>query len=107
MAGHDIIVIGAAAGGGGAVLQVVRQLPHDLPAAVFIVLHVSPYGRSVLPEILTRAGSMPAAHAREGDKIEPGRIYIAPPDRHLLVRTGKVTLSRGPQENGVRPAVDV
>src|SRR3954463_11719151 len=104
MPGHDIIVIGASAGGVEALSQVVRQLPSDLPAAVFIVLHVSPYGRSVLPEILTRAGTLPAAHAREGDKIEPGLIYIAPPDRHVIVRRNRVMLSRGPQENGVRPA---
>lgn len=107
MPGHDIIVIGASAGGVEALLTIARALPEDLPAAVFVVLHISPYARSVLPELLSRTGPLPAVHARNGETIQPGRIYVAPPDHHLLVRREGVSVTRGPQENGVRPAVDV
>ena len=69
-------------------------------------LRVAPYSRSYLPTILTRAGPLPASHPRDGEAIERGRIYIAPPDLHLLVREGHVEISRGPRENGSRPAVD-
>jgi two-component system, chemotaxis family, protein-glutamate methylesterase/glutaminase len=106
MPGHDIIVIGASAGGVEALLTIARALPADLPAAVFVVLHVSPYSRSVLPNILSRAGALAAAHPRNGDPIANGHIYVAPPDHHLLVHRGRVEVVRGPQENSCRPAVD-
>jgi two-component system chemotaxis response regulator CheB len=106
MSGHDIIVVGASAGGVEALSNLARGLPGDLPAAVFAVLHVSAHGTSVMPRILSRAGALPAAHARDGEAIEPGRIYVAPPDHHLLVKRGHVRVARGPRENGARPAVD-
>src|SRR5206468_5869732 len=106
MPGRDIIVVGASAGGVEALGNLVRGVPADLPAAVFVVLHVSPHGTSVLPQILGRAGRLPAAHARDGEPIRPGRVYVAPPDYHLLVKPGAVRLARGPRENGHRPAVD-
>ncbi len=106
MPGHDIIVIGASAGGVDALTQLVRGLPRDLPAAVFVVLHVPAHGPSVLPRILSRAGSLPAVHPQDRDAIRPGIIYTAPPDYHLLVKRGHVRLARGPRENGHRPAVD-
>jgi two-component system, chemotaxis family, protein-glutamate methylesterase/glutaminase len=105
MATHDIIVIGASAGGVEAISSVVAQLPRDLPAAVLIVLHVS-RGRSVLPEILTRAGQLPAIHPDDGDPLEYGRVYVAPPDHHLTVEPGRVRVMHGPTENGCRPAID-
>ena len=77
MSGHDIIVIGASAGGVEAVAQLARDLPEDLAAAVFVVLHFSTNGTSVLPEILNRKGPLPAAHAEDGEDIRPGRIYVA------------------------------
>jgi two-component system chemotaxis response regulator CheB len=89
-----------------ALSNLVRGLPGDLPAAVFVVLHVSAHGRSVMPRILSRAGALPAAHARDGERIEPGRIYVAPPDHHVLVKRGHIRVARGPRENGARPAVD-
>jgi two-component system, chemotaxis family, protein-glutamate methylesterase/glutaminase len=106
MPGHDIITIGASAGGVETLITIVEALPADLPASVFIVLHVSPRGSSVLPKILTRHGRLPAHHARHGETIEPGRVYVAPPDKHLLIRPGRIFLSRGPNENGVRPSID-
>ena len=106
MACCDIVVIGASAGGIEPLIGLVRDLPAGFPGAVFVVTHVPPYSVSKLPQILGRAGQLPAAHAGNGDRIEPGRIYVAPPDRHLLVRQGWVELTRGPRENHSRPAID-
>jgi two-component system chemotaxis response regulator CheB len=104
--GRDIIVIGASAGGVEALSSLVRGLPAGLPAALFVVVHFPPDSTSVLPAILSRAGPLRAAHAVHGERMEHGRIYVAPPDRHLLVQHGHVHLSRGPRENATRPAVD-
>jgi two-component system chemotaxis response regulator CheB len=102
---HDLIVIGASAGGVQALRALAAGLPPTLPAAVCVVLHVGA-NRSALPEILSDAGPLPAAHARAGDRLAPGRILVAPPDHHLLVQDDRVTLSRGPREHHTRPAVD-
>lgn len=113
MPGHDIIVIGASAGGVEALAQLVDNLPPDLPAAIFVVLHVPAQGTSVLPTILNRRikkqhknPSLWASHPQDGEKIEQGKIYVAPPDHHLLVKNGYIRLARGPKENSHRPAVD-
>jgi two-component system chemotaxis response regulator CheB len=104
--GHDIIVIGASAGGVEALTRLVSRLPADLPAAVFVVIHFPSSGVSVLPNILSRAGQLPAEHVVDGEPIRHGRIYVAPPDYHMLVKPGYVRRVRGPRENGHRPAVD-
>jgi two-component system chemotaxis response regulator CheB len=106
MPGRDIIVVGASAGGVEALGQLVRGLPADLPAAVFVVLHVPQHGTSVLPSILRRAGRLPVEHAKDGEAIRPGRVYVAPPDFHMLIKNGHVRLARGPTENSHRPAID-
>jgi two-component system, chemotaxis family, protein-glutamate methylesterase/glutaminase len=106
MQGHDIVVVGASAGGVETLASLVRPLPPDFPAALFIVLHIPPDSTSHLPRILMHKGSLPAAHAVDGEPIVPGRIYIAPPDRHLIVEPGYVRVSHGPRENRARPAVD-
>jgi two-component system chemotaxis response regulator CheB len=103
---RNIVVVGASAGGIEALQQIVRDLPADLPASLFVTVHFPENGTSVLPRILSRLGSLPALHAADGQPIEPGHIYVAPPDRHLLVADHKIRLSRGPRENGHRPAVD-
>ena len=90
-----------------ALREVIEHLPPGFPAAVFVVLHVAPYGHSALPEILGRSACLPAAHPADGEVIQPGRIYVAPPDRHLAIRNGQIHLSRNASENGHRPAVDV
>ena len=99
MASHDTFVLGASAGGVEALRTVVSALPADLPASLFVVLHVSPRAPSMLPEILSRSGALPAAHPRDREAIERGRIYVAPPDHHLLVKAGHVRVVRGPAEN--------
>ncbi len=106
MPGHDIICIGASAGGVPALVQLVSALPPDLPASIFIALHVSPYGPSYMPGILSRAGPLPATNPHDGQPIEKGQIYIAPPDRHLFIVDSRVQVVRGPRENGYRPAID-
>ena len=103
---RDIIVIGASSGGLETLLAIVPELPLDLAASIFLVLHVSSRGTSKLPDILKRAGSLPAAHARDGDVIQSGHIYVAPPDFHLLLRPGSMRVLPGPKENNHRPAID-
>ncbi len=104
--GRDIVVIGASAGGVEALRSLVHDLPPKLAAAIFVVVHFPANYSSILPEILTRSGPLPARHARDGERIEPGRIYVAPPDHHLLLHRGCMRLSHGPHENAHRPAVD-
>lgn len=106
MSGYDIVVIGASAGGVEALMELVGGLPSDLPAAVFIALHVSPNKPSALPSILSRVGPLPASHAKDGEAIERGHIYVAPPGHHLLVESDLLRLSLGPMENFSRPAAD-
>lgn len=107
MASRDIIVIGASAGGVEALSHLVRGLPSGFPASLFVVCHFPPGGRSVLPEILSRSGALLATHALDGEPFNPGHIYVAPPDRHLLLRPGRrLQLSREAHENNHRPAVD-
>lgn len=105
MANHDIVVIGASAGGVEAISSVVAELPRDLRAAILIVLHLS-RGRSVFPEILNRVGPLPAIHPGDGTSLQYGRIYVAPPDHHMVIEGDAVRIVHGPTENGVRPAVD-
>lgn len=100
-----IIVIGASAGGVEAIRTVVAALPIDLDAAVFVTLHIGAH-RSDLPWLLTRAGNLPAKHARDGELIVTGNIYVAPPDHHMLVEAGNIRLTKGPRENWARPAID-
>ena len=104
--GHDIIVVGASAGGVEALQRLVRDLPSDLAAAVFIVLHTAPEGPGLLPTILSMAGPLPVSHPRDGEAIQLGQIYVAPPNFHLLLEPGFIRVSRGPKENLHRPAID-
>ena len=106
MPNRDIIVMGASAGGLSAFNRIIKHLPEQLNAAVFIVWHVSPYSTSILPEILNRAGKLKAKHPADGESIEKGNIYIAPPDHHLLLELGRIRLTKGPKENRFRPAID-
>lgn len=106
MAHRDIIVIGGSTGALDALREIVGALPPSLGAAIFVVTHTAPDAPCVLADILDRAGPLPAAMARNGETIRPGRIYVAPPDHHLILEPGKVRLTRGPRENRFRPAID-
>jgi two-component system chemotaxis response regulator CheB len=103
---HDLIVVGASAGGVEALMQLARGLPPDLPAAVCVVLHIPPNAASVLPLLLARAGPLPASHPADDTPLEHGQIYVAPPDRHLIIHPGRLRLAHGPRENRNRPALD-
>jgi two-component system chemotaxis response regulator CheB len=102
-----VVVVGASAGGVEALTTLVRGLPADLDAPVCVVLHLPAGAESRLAEILSRAGQLPAIQARGGERLTPGRVYVAPPDRHLIVRDGHALVMRGAHENGLRPSVDV
>ena len=101
-----MVVIGASAGGLEPLIKLVGALPSDLPAAVFVVVHTGANNPATLPNILSRSGALSAELAKHGDPIRPGRIYVAAPDRHLLISDGMMKLTTGPKENGFRPAVD-
>ena len=104
---HDIIAIGASAGGVEVLLDMVRKLPVDLPASIFVVVHMTPNYTSFLPELLSQRGPLPAKHPLHAERIVAGQIYVAPPDNHLMIRQGSMEVVRGPKENGHRPAADV
>jgi two-component system, chemotaxis family, protein-glutamate methylesterase/glutaminase len=103
---RDTIVIGASAGGVQALMTLVAALSADLPAAVFIVLHIPANIPSLLPTILARDSRLPVAHAIDGETIMPGRVYIAPPDQHVSIEDSHVKLVHGPKENLHRPSID-
>jgi two-component system, chemotaxis family, protein-glutamate methylesterase/glutaminase len=103
---RDIVVIGASAGGLQALKVLFSNLPADLKAAVFLVLHLSPNRESMLSELIGMYGHLPTETARDGAKIVPGRVYVAAPDRHLLVERGHIHLSTGPKESRARPSVN-
>ena len=106
MAGVEIVVIGASAGGVQALLEILSKLPRDLRVALLVVVH-TPSGRaSNLPDILSRGGNLPASFVRRDQILEPGHVYVARPDYHMLVTHTGATLNHGPKENGFRPAID-
>lgn len=105
MPSTDIIVIGASSGGIQALEILVRGLSPDLPAAVFVVLHVGAHP-SILPDILRRVSTVPVIHATDKARIENGKIYVAPPDHHLILSPGHVHITRGPKENNARPSIN-
>jgi two-component system, chemotaxis family, protein-glutamate methylesterase/glutaminase len=102
-----VLAIGGSAGGVEALIELAAHLPDNLPAPVLVTVHVGGNARSSLPRILARSGPLPAAHARHGEPLRPGHIYVAPPDFHLLTAAGVVRLSSGPRVNRHRPAIDV
>jgi two-component system chemotaxis response regulator CheB len=106
VAHRDVIVVGGSAGAIEAVRTVLAALPHDLDAAVFVVIHMPPSSPAHLAEILQRGCSLVVDWATGHEALEPGRVYVAPPDRHLVIRADRVLLTRAPRENHSRPAID-
>lgn len=100
-----IVVVGASQGGVHALRHLIKALPSNFPAPVVVVLHVGG-GQSILPSILNDLGGLRATHIRQDEELEPGHVYVAPSDRHVLVVDSHLTLSHGPRENWARPAVD-
>lgn len=106
MTNRDIVVIGGSAGATGPLKAILGALPADLPAAVFIVLHIPARSIGILATVASAAGPLPVHQAVDGMAIEPGNIYLAVPDRHLILTHGTLRLGRGPRENMARPAID-
>lgn len=103
---RDVVVVGGSAGSLEPLYQLAATLPADLPGFVAVTIHIGEQARSRLPQLLERQGPLPAAHARTGERLRPGRIYVAPPGYHLLMPAGVAELSNGPRMNHTRPAVD-
>jgi two-component system, chemotaxis family, protein-glutamate methylesterase/glutaminase len=106
MANRDVLAIGTSAGGFDALRFLAGEFSRDLPASVVVAIHLSSQFRSALDAILTQAGPLPASFAVDGEKLERGRIYIAPAERHLIVESERLRLGSGPRENNARPALD-
>jgi two-component system, chemotaxis family, protein-glutamate methylesterase/glutaminase len=104
--GHDIIVVGASAGGVIALTELIKQFPNDFPAAVFIAYHMPRGAEGYLADTLNSTGPLPAKLAEDGEAFRHGVVYVAPPDRHLLIKPGHVRVTHGPRENRWRPAID-
>jgi chemotaxis response regulator CheB len=99
MAHRDIVVMGASAGGVEALSEIVRALPDDLPAAIFIVMHMSADSPGTLAGVLGRHAWLPVTEAIDGEPIRQGRIYVPRPDRHLILAPDRVRVVRGPKQN--------
>ncbi|HKF53573.1 MAG TPA: chemotaxis protein CheB [Candidatus Acidoferrales bacterium] len=104
---RDLIVIGASAGGVEALKILLKGLPADLPASVMIVLHTSPRADAGLPRIFARSSALPISDPDGGVPLRRGHVYVAVPDRHLLVEDSHAAAVMGPKENRSRPAIDV
>jgi two-component system, chemotaxis family, protein-glutamate methylesterase/glutaminase len=107
MSTRQVVVVGASAGGFAALRGLLGALPYDLPLALFIVVHVSPDAPSTLPDLLSGFGALPVDHARHGARIMPGRVYVAGPGRHLVLKPNFMELTNEATENRHRPAIDV
>jgi two-component system chemotaxis response regulator CheB len=105
MQANRLVVIGTSAGGIETLRSLVGKLPPSFAAPICIVMHTSPQSPGVLPDILSRSGPLRAVTA-SAERLLPGRIYVAPPDFHLIVEPGRVRPTKGPKENRFRPAVD-
>jgi two-component system, chemotaxis family, protein-glutamate methylesterase/glutaminase len=106
MANRDILAIGTSAGGVEALTFLAQQFHPQFPASVLVTIHVPSHIRSVLDDVLSRAGALPAQFASDGDTFKRGQIYIAPPNRHLIVDGHRLVLGEGARENHARPAID-
>jgi two-component system, chemotaxis family, protein-glutamate methylesterase/glutaminase len=101
-----VVVIGGSSGALDVVRSVAAQLPAGLPAAVCVVLHTAPGSPGVLPSIIGKTTPLPTSAAETGMRLDNGRIYVAPPDHHLVIEPGRLRITRGPRENCFRPAID-
>jgi two-component system chemotaxis response regulator CheB len=107
-AAFDVIALAASAGGLGALTRILASLPDDCPAALVVVQHLDPRHRSLMADILSRRTSLTVKQAAEGDRLHPATVYIAPPNRHLLVNPdGTLSLSQSELVHFVRPSSDL
>jgi two-component system chemotaxis response regulator CheB len=104
--GKRIFVIGASCGGIQYLCRLLSRLPNDFPAPIFITQHLGRQSEGWLPTILQRSATLEVRHPVNGEPIESGVVYVAPPDRHMSILDAHVYLSHGPRENLFRPAID-
>jgi two-component system chemotaxis response regulator CheB len=104
----EAVALAASAGGLTALSKVLGGLPESLPAFVVVVQHLDPRHRSLMAEILGKRTLLEVKQAEEGDRLSHGRVYVAPPDYHLLVnRNGTLSLSQSELVHFVRPSADL
>ena len=103
-----VLVIGSSAGGLSALKKLISQLPKDFPLPVLIVNHISPDATgSVLIDELNKINTIKCQHAKNGNNLKPGKLYLAPSDHHLLIgENQKILVTKGAHENRSRPAID-
>jgi two-component system, chemotaxis family, protein-glutamate methylesterase/glutaminase len=102
-----IVVVGTSAGGMEALGKLIRNLPGDFPAPVFVVQHMAADATGdVLVQTLAKLSKLECQHAKHGQKFQAGHVYIAPSDHHTLVGNGRIIISKGARENRSRPAID-
>ncbi|NGM46394.1 chemotaxis protein CheB [Rhodobacter sp. SGA-6-6] len=105
-ANRDLVVIGGSAGAVGPLKEILAALPADLPAAVAVVLHIPAESTGIFVTVSSAVSALRVKHAEEGEEVRHGHVYLAPPNRHLLILEGRIRLGTGPRENLVRPAID-
>jgi two-component system chemotaxis response regulator CheB len=103
---RDVVVVGSSAGGIRALRGLLAAVPADLAASILVVNHIPSSSPSILPSILGAAATLTVKAAEDGERMAHGCVYVASPDRHLMVEHGRLRLSHGPRENRVRPCVD-
>jgi two-component system chemotaxis response regulator CheB len=106
MRSKQLVVIGGSSGGLEALREILVALPSGFQAPICIVLHTAPESPAMVGDILDRAGPLPATTGRDRERLQPGHIYVPPPDRHLVIEPGTVRVTKGPRENRFRPAID-
>lgn len=106
MESRDIVVIGGSTGSTDVLKALLADLPEDLPASVFVVTHVPAHSSRILAQVLNSHTRLTVSYAEPGAPIERGRVYLASPDRHLLLTERSVAFGAGPRENMVRPSID-
>lgn len=106
MINRDVLAVGTSAGGVEALIFLAKHFRANFPASILVTIHLPSYAHSTLDGILSRSGPLPASFAVEGERLKKAHIYIAPPDRHLLLDGDCLSLGSGPRENSTRPAID-
>lgn len=103
----DVVALGASAGGLNAISRVLGGLSKDFPGSVVVVQHLSPAHKSWMSSLLGRNSPLKVKQAEDGDVLRPGTVYTGPPDKHLLVQSGRIQLTDTVQIHFSRPSIDL
>jgi two-component system chemotaxis response regulator CheB len=104
---EPIIAIGSSTDGFKAIGEILEALPARFPGAVVVVQHRARGGPALLAGLLKLRTPLEVKDATDGEQIRPGVVYLAPPNRHLMMQDGRLRLSDAPRVNFARPSVDV